>query len=132
MVTNAVNPTRSLGHWSGSLKEADGRKQMVPSNGKIDQSISGLVVVVQGWLRENQQGTGHTLGQPWRVFTIPDLNKKGRGCSGPSSSCQCAWGPGREPRLSGPEQLGSELGVSLALFSFCAPISCQRLPRDGP
>lgn len=58
MVANAVNPMRSLGHRSGSLKEADGRKQMVLSNGKNDQSISGLVIAVQGWLRENQQGTG--------------------------------------------------------------------------
>lgn len=81
MVANAVNPTGSLGHWSGSLKEADGRKQMVLSDGKIDQSISGLVIAVQGWLRENQQGTGNTLGQHWRAFTILDLNKKGRGCS---------------------------------------------------
>ena len=42
MLANAVNPKRSLGHWSGSLKKADGRKQMVPANGKINQSISGL------------------------------------------------------------------------------------------
>ena len=62
MLANAVNPKRSLGHWSGSLKEADGRKQMVPANGKIDQSISGLVIAVQGWLRENQQGTGKHFG----------------------------------------------------------------------
>lgn len=52
----------------------------VLSNGKIDQSVSGLVVAAQGWLGENRQGTGRGLGQHWRVF-IPDLNKKGRGCS---------------------------------------------------
>lgn len=77
MLANAVNPKRSLGHWSGSLKEADGRKQMVLSNGKIDQSVSGLVVAVQGWLKENEQGTGKRFGAAVESLYYPGPEQEG-------------------------------------------------------
>ena len=93
MLANAVNPKRSLGHWSGSLKEADGRKHMVLSNGKIDQSVSGLVVAVQGWLRENEQGTGKRFGAALESLYHPGPEQEGGAEPGPQEKCIYADSP---------------------------------------
>ena len=50
---------------------------MVLSNGKIDQSVSGLVVAVQGWLRENEQGTGKRFGAALESLYHPGPEQEG-------------------------------------------------------
>ena len=68
MLANAVNPKRSLGHWSGSLKKADGRKQMVPANGKnqsvnkwTSYSSSGMV---KGKSARDREALWDSIGEP--------------------------------------------------------------------